>query len=62
MGGHREDPPVEQHPDGVRRLAEACVTDLIVGFRWPYGTGPDTAPLKRKLPSLRHFADTVIAR
>ena len=62
MGGHREDHPVEQHPDGVRRLAEAGVTDLIIGFRWPYVTGPDTAPLKHKLASLRHFADTVIAR
>jgi alkanesulfonate monooxygenase SsuD/methylene tetrahydromethanopterin reductase-like flavin-dependent oxidoreductase (luciferase family) len=48
--------------DGVRRLAEAGVTDLIVGFRWPYVTGPDTEPLERKLTSLRHFADNVIAK
>jgi probable F420-dependent oxidoreductase len=47
--------------DGVRRLAEAGVTDLIVGFRWPYQTGPDTEPLKRKLDSLHRFADDVIA-
>ena len=38
------------------------MTDLIVGFRWPYVTGPDTEPLERKLDSLRRFADTVIAR
>ncbi len=50
--------------DGVRRLAEAGVTDLIVGFRWPYVTGPDTEPLelKLKLASLRRFADTIIAQ
>ena len=48
--------------DGVRRLADYGVTDLIVGFRWPYVTGPDTEPLERKLDSLRRFADTVIAR
>ena len=48
--------------DGVRRLAEVGVTDLIVGFRWPYVTGPDTEPLEHKLASLRRFANTVIAR
>jgi len=48
--------------DGVRRLAEVGVTDLIVGFRWPYVTGPDTEPLEHKLDSLRRFADTVIAK
>jgi alkanesulfonate monooxygenase SsuD/methylene tetrahydromethanopterin reductase-like flavin-dependent oxidoreductase (luciferase family) len=42
--------------DGVRRLADLGVTDLIVGFRWPYVTGPDTEPLERKLGHLRHFA------
>ena len=48
-------------PDGVRRLADQGVTDLIVGFRWPYATGPDTEPLDIKLAHLRHYADTVIA-
>jgi probable F420-dependent oxidoreductase len=47
--------------DGVRRLEEQGVTDVIVGFRWPYATGPDTEPLGRKLDSLRRFADDVIA-
>jgi probable F420-dependent oxidoreductase len=49
-------------PDGVRRLAEAGVTDLIVGFRWPYVTGPDTEPLDDKLAHLRRYADTVITK
>ena len=44
------------------RLGEASVTDLIVGFRWPYVTGPDTEPLEHKLASLRRFADDIIAK
>jgi hypothetical protein len=34
---------------------------VIVGFRWPYETGPDTEPLTAKLDHLRQYADTVIA-
>ncbi len=48
--------------DGVRRLEELGVTDVIVGFRWPYTTGPDTEPLSQKLDNLRRFADAVIAK
>lgn len=48
--------------DGVRRLAEQGVTDAIVGFRWPYLTGPDTEPLEQKITKLRRFADDVIAK
>jgi probable F420-dependent oxidoreductase len=48
--------------DGVRRLEDQGVTDVIIGFRWPYVTGPDTEPLSRKLDSLRRFADDVIAK
>jgi probable F420-dependent oxidoreductase len=48
--------------DGVHRLEEQGVTDLIVGFRWPYETGPDAEPLDRKIDNLRRFADTVIAK
>jgi probable F420-dependent oxidoreductase len=48
--------------DGVRRLEEQGVTDAIVGFRWPYGTGPDVEPLADKLAKLRRFADDVIAK
>jgi len=47
--------------DGVRRLEEQGVTDVIVGFRWPYQTGPDTEPLTGKLGKLRKYADDVIA-
>jgi probable F420-dependent oxidoreductase len=48
--------------DGVRRLADQGVTDVIVGFRWPYATGPDTEPLSTKLDHLRRFADGVMAK
>ena len=48
--------------DGVRRLEDLGVTDVIVGFRWPYATGPDTEPLGRKIDNLRRFADNVIAK
>jgi alkanesulfonate monooxygenase SsuD/methylene tetrahydromethanopterin reductase-like flavin-dependent oxidoreductase (luciferase family) len=48
--------------DGVHRLEDQGVTDVIVGFRWPYVTGPDTEPLQTKIDSLRRFADTVITK
>ena len=48
--------------DGVRRLEDQGVTDLIVGFRWPYVTGPDPEPLDSKLTHLRRYADTIIAK
>ncbi len=49
-------------PDGVRRLEDQGVTDVIVGFRWPYHVGPDTEPLPPKLDKLRRYADDVIAK
>ena len=48
--------------DGVRRLEDQGVTDVIVGFRWPYQVGPDTEPLADKLGNLRRYADDVIAK
>jgi probable F420-dependent oxidoreductase len=48
--------------DGVRRLEEQGVTDAIVGFRWPYQTGPDREPLTDKIAGLRRYADDVIAK
>ncbi|HXQ61744.1 MAG TPA: TIGR03619 family F420-dependent LLM class oxidoreductase [Acidimicrobiales bacterium] len=65
----RVDEPFEVHVisldaysvDGVRRLEEQGVTDVIVGFRWPYTVGPDVEPLQVKIDNLRRFADTVIA-
>ncbi len=47
--------------DGVRRLEEKGVTDVIVGFRWPYVVAQDTETLQEKVDNLRRFADDVIA-
>jgi len=47
--------------DGIRRLEDQGVTDVIVGFRWPYTVGPDPEPLQSKLDHLRRYADSVIA-
>ncbi len=47
--------------DGLRRLEDQGVTDVIVGFRWPYVTGPDTELLETKLTHLRRYARTIIA-
>jgi probable F420-dependent oxidoreductase len=49
-------------PDGIRRLEDQGVTDVIVGFRWPYHVGPDTEPLPPKVDKLRRYADDVIAK
>jgi hypothetical protein len=48
--------------DGVKRLEDRGVTDVIVGFRVPYIVGPDTEPLERKLEHLNRYAEHVIAK
>jgi probable F420-dependent oxidoreductase len=64
----REREPFEVHVialeaytlDGVRRLEDQGVTDVIVGFRNAYE--PDTMPLQQKIDALRGYADRIIAR
>ncbi|MEU7769427.1 TIGR03619 family F420-dependent LLM class oxidoreductase [Nocardia sp. NPDC049190] len=48
--------------DGVKRLEDKGVTDVIVGFRLPYTTEQDTEPLDTKIANLSRFAEQVIAR
>lgn len=48
--------------DGVKRLEDKGVTDVIVGFRIPYITGPDTEPLANKIRNLEWFAENVMAK
>ena len=48
--------------DGVKRLEDKGVTDVIVGFRIPYITGKDTEPLEDKIRNLEMFAENVIAK
>ena len=48
--------------DGVKRLEDKGVTDVIVGFRVPYIMGEDTQPLDEKIKHLEMFAENVIAK
>jgi alkanesulfonate monooxygenase SsuD/methylene tetrahydromethanopterin reductase-like flavin-dependent oxidoreductase (luciferase family) len=48
--------------DGVKRLEDRGVTDVIVGFRIPYIVGPDTEPLAKKIAHLERYAENVIAK
>ncbi|HJT93401.1 MAG TPA: TIGR03619 family F420-dependent LLM class oxidoreductase [Mycobacterium sp.] len=48
--------------DGIKRLEDKGVTDVIVGFRIPYITGQDTEPLDAKIRNLEMFAQNVIAK
>ena len=64
----RENEPFEIHVislegfslEGVKKLEEAGVTDVILGFRDPY-TSPDM-PLQPKIDALTKFADSVIGK
>lgn len=64
----REREPFEIHAisfdgftvDGVKKLADLGVTDVIVGFRNMYDK--DTTPLQKKLDALRMFAEHVISK
>ena len=66
----KHDDPFEVHVisldaytvDGVKRLEDKGVTDVIVGFRVPYIVGPDTEPLDRKVAHLERYAEGVIAK
>jgi alkanesulfonate monooxygenase SsuD/methylene tetrahydromethanopterin reductase-like flavin-dependent oxidoreductase (luciferase family) len=49
-------------PDGIKRLEDKGVTDVIVGFRIPYIMGQDTEPLDTKIRNLEKFAEKVIAK
>ncbi|RIL03093.1 MAG: LLM class F420-dependent oxidoreductase [Proteobacteria bacterium] len=46
--------------DGIKRLEDQGVTDVIVGFRNAYET--DTTPLAQKIDALRGYADRIIAK
>jgi probable F420-dependent oxidoreductase len=48
--------------DGIKRLQDKGVTDVIVGFRIPYISGPDTEPLEAKIRHLEKFAENVMAK
>jgi alkanesulfonate monooxygenase SsuD/methylene tetrahydromethanopterin reductase-like flavin-dependent oxidoreductase (luciferase family) len=49
-------------PDGIKRLEDKGVTDVIVGFRYPYIIGADTEPLDKKIAHLEKFATKVMSK
>lgn len=46
--------------DGIARLEELGVTDVVVGFRYAYET--DTMPMEHKLAALQKYGEKIIAR
>ena len=54
--------PAAYSIDGLRRLEEKGVTDVIVGFRNPYIDGADTEPLAKKVEHLERFAEAVVQK
>lgn len=46
--------------DGVKRLEDMGVTDLIVGFRKAYEA--DTMPLEKKLKAIHRYGDSIISK
>lgn len=48
--------------DGVRKLEDLGVTDVIVGFRNSYQMAQDSQTVEDKLQAARYYADKVIAR
>lgn len=48
--------------DGIKRLEDQGITDVVVGFRDPYTTERDTQPLEVKIGAMRKYADRIIAK
>lgn len=49
-------------PDGVKRVEEKGITDLIVGFRNSYAKEHDTETLEEKITKIKWYGDNVIAK
>jgi probable F420-dependent oxidoreductase len=66
----RENEPFELHVfsmdgytlDGIKRLEDRGISDVILGFRNSYTIEPDTQSLDEKLAALRQYGDMVIAK
>jgi probable F420-dependent oxidoreductase len=46
--------------DGIKRLSDLGVTDVVVGFRKGYE--PDTMPIETKLAAIKRYADKIISK
>ncbi len=49
-------------PDGIKRLEDRGITDVLVGFRYHYTPGPDTEPLEKKLAAIERYGESIIAK
>ena len=49
-------------PDGIKRLEDRGVTNIMVGFRMPYALGPDPEPLENKLRAIEKYGEKVISK
>ena len=49
-------------PEGIKRLEDLGVSDVIVGFRDTYSNAADSQTLDQKVGALRAYADSVIAK
>ena len=66
----REREPFEVHVisfdaftvDGIRKLEDMGVTDVIVGFRNPYVEPIDSQTLQQKLDMMRWYGDNIVAK
>ncbi|MGW4351528.1 TIGR03619 family F420-dependent LLM class oxidoreductase [Nocardia sp. NPDC004582] len=47
--------------DGVRRLADSGVTDVVVGFRGVHESGPDERTLDQRIEQIEKYAAAIIA-
>lgn len=48
--------------DGIKRLEDKGITDVVVGFRDPYTTDHDTQPLEVKIGAIRKYADRILSK
>lgn len=48
--------------DGIKRLEDKGITDVMVGFRLPYTNGPDPETLDSKIRNLEMFAENVMSK
>ncbi len=49
-------------PEGIKRLEDIGVTEVIVAFRNTYEGGPDNRTLKQMIGEMHWYADNVIAK
>lgn len=49
-------------PDGVKRMEDLGVTDLVIGFRDAYAVAQDVQPLDVKIGAIRKYADKVLSK